>query len=42
MWGIKVSRERIQEMINDLEERKAIGLDGLTGKFLKKSNADSN
>ena len=35
MWEIRISREEIEEMMKELDERKAIGPDGVSGYILK-------
>ena len=35
MWEIRMNREEIKEMMKELKERKAIGLDGISGYILK-------
>ena len=35
MWEIKISREEIEELMKELDERKAIGPDGVSGYILK-------
>ena len=35
MWEIRISREEIEEMVKELDERKAIGPDGVSGYILK-------
>ena len=36
MWEIKINREEIKEMMKELDEKKAIGPDGISGYILKK------
>ena len=35
MWEIRISREEIDEIMKELDERKAIGPDGVSGYILK-------
>ena len=35
MWEIRMRRDEIEEMMKELDERKAIGLDGVSGYILK-------
>ena len=35
MWGIKISKKEREEMMKELDERKAIGPDGISGYILK-------
>ena len=35
MWEIKFNREEIKEMMKELNEKKAIGPDGVSGYILK-------
>ena len=35
MWEIRINREEIKEMMKQLDGRKAIGLDGVSGYILK-------
>ena len=35
MWEIRINREKIKEMMKELDERKVIGSDGVSGYILK-------
>ena len=35
MWAIKINREEIKEIMNELDEKRAIGADGVSGYMLK-------
>ena len=35
MWEIKISKKEIEEMMKEVDERKAIGPDGVSGYILK-------